>query len=1263
MTCRWPTQAYAAALFGVFATPVWLLAQTPVRVSVAHDGSQLAEGVVSYERPAASDGGRFVVFVSSSPTVVPGDTNGQPDVFVRDTQAATTTRVSVATGGAQANGASGGGSISADGRYIAFHSDATNLVAGDTNASHDAFVHDRLTGVTTRVSVTTSGGEDMGYSQYPVISADGRFVAFHGLATLDARDHGYCDVYWHDRQTGVTRLVSTDSAGQQTNGPSFYPSISHGGRYVAFYSAGSTMVPGDPVQGHDVFLKDMDTEAVWRASSTPAGQAGNDWSTHPIVSPDGRYVTFKTEASDLSPETEGLGRISWTFLFDRIAGTTTLIGRAPNGEGLTAWPAGFAGNGRFAIAGNVIHVAVELSTGRRLSLGPLGWPISTSTDGVSVVYMASAALDPADTNAASDAYVKPSGIPTSGDPAWTTDTYATRENLAFAGSGGVQTIIVDAPAGSSWTPVSTASWLTVTASEPPVGVLRGVPVGVGALTTQTLLTVTAAPNTSLSGRAATFSAHGLTIAVTQQGAAPVDTPDWLAYVNEVRVAAGATAVIEQPAWSHGAFRHAVHDGQAGSVSHTESPSSVWYSAAGYTAARSGNVMGSSSTVVTDRDIIDTWLSGPFHAVGVFDPRLTSTGFGRFSDASLRWHKTTATLDVVRGRSAGDPAPGSMPIRWPGAGSTVRVGSYPGGEYPDPLPSCAGYVAPTGLPVLLMVGPTADLGVSASRFAAAGVALEHCVFTEETYVNSNASLQTYARGVLAGRGTVVLIPRAPLVSGTNYDVSITVGGVTHAWSFRFDAAAAPPTDPPTDPEEPTPPPPAPPPPGDLSHSQYFAEGATSALFDTRFAFLNTGTSPANVRVTFQRTDGTNVATTLVIASGARATLDPKALPGLEAAEFSTRIDSDRPVVADRTMLWGGATRYGGHTEGALTSPSLTWYLAEGATHSGLDLFYLLQNPNASSAEVRVRFLRPTGAPVEKTYLLSPRSRTNIWVDAELFDGEPLLANTDVSGVVSVGNGQPIIVERAVYLTGHGRFFDAGHESAGVTAPAASWFLAEGATGPLFDLFVLIANPTGDDADVRLTFLLPDGRTFSKTVSVLANSRFNVWVDHEAFDGVAGLPLSDTAVSTIVESVNGVPIIVERAMWWGASPGNWHEAHNTPGSTATGTTWAMADGEVGGSEAVETYLLIANTSSQAGQARVTVMFENGTRASREYVLPPRSRTNVPIASDFPAAANRRFGALVESIGTTPAPIVVERAMYWNAGGVFWAAGTNALATRVP
>ncbi len=363
-----------------------------------------------------------------------------------------------------------------------------------------------------------------------------------------------------------------------------------------------------------------------------------------------------------------------------------------------------------------------------------------------------------------------------------------------------------------------------------------------------------------------------------------------------------------------------------------------------------------------------------------------------------------------------------------------------------------------------------------------------------------------------------------------------------------------------------------------------------------------------------------------------------------------------------MRWD-ASGYGSHMERAVEGPSTTWYLAEGSTSGDFSLFYLLQNAQPTAVTATVRYLRPSGLPpIERVHTLPPNSRTTIAVDGQ----GPELAHTDVSAVITAT--APIIVERAMYADRPGQPFAAGHDSAGVTAPALEWFLAEGATGPFFDLFVLVANPSPTPAAISVDYLLLGGGVLTKAYTVPANGRYTIWVDDEQVPAGSGQrPLRNVAVSMKVRSTNGIPIIVERTMWWPGpelSSDFWYETHNSPGATATAFRWSIADGEVGGPDGAETYVLIANTAPRPGTARVRLFFENGNTSGRLYTLPANSRTNVALGADFEeAAANGRMAVLVESLGADPVPIVVEHATYASPGGITWASGTNALAVPVP
>jgi hypothetical protein len=274
---------------------------TTRRMSVSSTGSQ-ANG--DSGGASISAGGRFVAFGSSASNLVPGDTNNATDTFVRDRWTGTTRRVSVSSTGAQGNGDSRGPSISAGGRFVAFTSRATNLVPGDTTDWEDIFVRDRLTGTTTQVSVSSTGAQANSFNDNPSISADGRFVAFLSVASNlvpgDTNDSSI-DIFLRDRRTGTTRQVSVSSAGAQGNGDSFGPTVSAGGRFVAFYSYASNLVPGDTNTTFDSFVRDRWTGATRRVSVSSTGAQGNSFSVGASISENGRVVAFTSAATNLVP--------------------------------------------------------------------------------------------------------------------------------------------------------------------------------------------------------------------------------------------------------------------------------------------------------------------------------------------------------------------------------------------------------------------------------------------------------------------------------------------------------------------------------------------------------------------------------------------------------------------------------------------------------------------------------------------------------------------------------------------------------------------------------------------------------------------------------------------------------------------------------------------------------------------------------------------------------------------------------------------------
>ncbi|MBX3059677.1 MAG: PD40 domain-containing protein, partial [Anaerolineae bacterium] len=264
--------------------------------------------------------------------MVSDDTNGHKDVFVYDLQTGQTSRVSVASDGTHGNSYAAYPSISADGRYVTFVSDSSNLVSGDTNGSADIFVHDRQTAQTSRVSVASDGSQANSFSELPSISADGRHVVFSSEASNLVSDdtNGYWDIFVHDRQTGQTSRVSIASDGTEGNERSWYQSyISADGRYVVFSSDASNLVGGDTNNEMDVFVHDRQTGQTSRVSVASDGTQANMLAGADSISGDGRYVVFSSMASNLvSGDTNGDVDV---FVHDQQTGETSRVSIASDG--------------------------------------------------------------------------------------------------------------------------------------------------------------------------------------------------------------------------------------------------------------------------------------------------------------------------------------------------------------------------------------------------------------------------------------------------------------------------------------------------------------------------------------------------------------------------------------------------------------------------------------------------------------------------------------------------------------------------------------------------------------------------------------------------------------------------------------------------------------------------------------------------------------------------------------------------------------------
>jgi hypothetical protein len=285
-------------------------------------GPSIGGDLVNATSNSPFPGGPLVAFVSSAINLVPDDTNGVGDIFVR-TPGFSPTRVSVSSSGAQANNASHSPAVARDGLFVVFQSFASNLVPGDTNGFEDTFVYDRAARSTTRVNVSSSGeqansepGRTLQEQKAGVPSVGGsssQGVAFSSFASnlVPGDTNGKLDVFVRDRQGGTTRRISVSSAGVQGNGDSYGAKITANGRYVTFTSEATNLVPGDTNGVSDVFIHDLTLATTTRVSVSENGAQGNGPSNtsgrNTGMYPNGNAVMFESLASNLvSGDTNGL---------------------------------------------------------------------------------------------------------------------------------------------------------------------------------------------------------------------------------------------------------------------------------------------------------------------------------------------------------------------------------------------------------------------------------------------------------------------------------------------------------------------------------------------------------------------------------------------------------------------------------------------------------------------------------------------------------------------------------------------------------------------------------------------------------------------------------------------------------------------------------------------------------------------------------------------------------------------------------------------
>jgi len=381
--------------------------------------------------PAITPDGRWIAFESLASNLVGLDGNGLSDVFVHDRQTGMTERISLSATAGDANGASVAPALGFDGRFVAFESLASNLVAGDGNSRRDVFVRDRQTGSTERVSVSSSAAQANNDSFLPTLSSDGRFVAFCSAASnLVAGDlGGFRDVFVRDRLLGTTTLVSVDAAGAQGNHNSFDPRLSLDGSHVAFTSTASNLVPLDGNGMRDIFVRDLAAASTELISVHSSGAQADFESDHASISAYGRYVAFQSGATNLvAGDSNGARDV---FVRDRVLAQTVRVSLTSAGAQTNFWShypsisadgnriafdsssGGLVGGDSNGVRDVFLHERSSATT-TRLSLDSAGvqgskaaaLPAISALGDVVVFETASSNFVPGDTNVAADVFVR-----------------------------------------------------------------------------------------------------------------------------------------------------------------------------------------------------------------------------------------------------------------------------------------------------------------------------------------------------------------------------------------------------------------------------------------------------------------------------------------------------------------------------------------------------------------------------------------------------------------------------------------------------------------------------------------------------------------------------------------------------------------------------------------------------------------------------------------------------------------------------------------
>jgi hypothetical protein len=409
--------------------------------------------------------------------------------------------------------------------------------------------------------------------------------------------------------------------------------------------------------------------------------------------------------------------------------------------------------------------------------------------------------------------------------------------------------------------------------------------------------------------------------------------------------------------------------------------------------------------------------------------------------------------------------------------------------------------------------------------------------------------------------------------------------------------------------------------------YLAEGTSDYGFDTYVTMENPNPSAVTAQVTYMTKTGAKTRPALTLPPMSQTTINPR--NDIGAADFSTKVvcKEGKTIVVDRRMTWTGpgAASQEGTSSVGITAPAKTWYLAEGSSKWGFETWLLIQNPNSKPARCTVTYMTAEqGAKTfAKTVAANSRASFNMADDIGAADAS-----------VKVVADQLVIPERAMYRNSRRE----GHDSIGTTTPAKDYYLAEGTTGYGFTTYVLVQNPNAAANSVTITCMTPGGPVNLPAITVPGNSRRTVRLND---------PLPGKDLSTHVHGT--LPLIAERAMYWGAGGPLGEACHDSIGMSEPHATFFLPDGET--QNGYETWTLVQNPNSVDVKVEVRYLRPGGTgNVVFTDTVKAQSRKSYNMADKLGAGK----ASVVVTSKTTGKKIMCERAMYWNSRG----AGTDTI-----